>query len=288
MALFFCGVQGGRPDGISSAGRVPDAAVRAGLVAHWLHGLPSDFHRISHRSERDDVRRGASYLMFGREWYERRTGEFNALHPTISVTVKHVSVDDMVNGPQTDLEEGTNFYRGYLVPSLVHGGLSLLAGRLMEMSSFTVANVNSISWPSIGRFFPSHASLYEGKVLSLPLSGTFVSLCYRQDTFRDYEVAVDRTLEGVRARFSGFERQRTSTATVRWTAVRASRTLVTFPVSFRGLDQSDPPVSWDVARHHSRHGHSCPSLAEPCGAGGHETLEAGGWSSRDDRRYLLF
>ena len=144
--------------------------------------------------------------MFGREWYERKTVEFNALYPSISVTLKHVSLDDMVNEARTDLEQGTNFYHIFLIPLLnVYGGLSLLSERLMDMSSFTVANVNSISWPSIGRFFRSHASLYEGKVLSPPLSGDFVSLYNRQDIFRDYEVAVPRTFE-VRARFSGLER----------------------------------------------------------------------------------
>ena len=135
-------------------------------------------------------------MFFGREWYERKTAEFNALYTTISVTLKHVSLDDMVNEARTDLEQGTNFYHAYLVPFLnLHGGLSLLSDRLMDMSPLTVANVNSISWPSIGRFFRSRASLYEGKVLSLPLCGDFVSLYYRQDIFRDYEVAVPRTLE---------------------------------------------------------------------------------------------
>ena len=135
-------------------------------------------------------------MVFGREWYERKTAEFNALYPSISVTLKHVSLVDMVNEAQTDLEQGTNFHHGYIIHFLnMHGGLSLLSERLMDMSSFTVANVNSISWPSIGRFFRSHASLYEGKVLSLPLSGDFMSLYYRQDIFKKYEVAVPRTLE---------------------------------------------------------------------------------------------
>ena len=140
--------------------------------------------------------RGAAFAFHGREWYERKAAEFKSLYPSISVTLKHVSLDDMVNEAQTDLEQGTNFYHAYLIPHLnIHGGLSLLSERLMDMSSFMVANVNNISWLSIGRFFRSQSSLYEGKVLSLPLAGDFSFLHYLQDIFKKYELEVPRTLE---------------------------------------------------------------------------------------------
>ena len=188
------GVQGTRPDGISSAARAPDAAVRAGLVADLLHGLPQKpTENVTAPNVMMFDERGAASAFRGREWYERKTA---ALYPSISVTLKHVSLDDMVNEARTDLEQGTNFYHAYLISLLnAHGGLSLLAHHLMDMSSFTVGNVNKISWPSIGRFFRSQSSLYEGRVLSLPLAGDFSFLHYRQDIFKKCELEVPRTLE---------------------------------------------------------------------------------------------
>ena len=48
----------------------------------------------------------------------------------------------------------------------------------MDMSEFTVGNVNNIQWNTFGQFFRSHYALYEGKVLTLPLTGDFASMCY--------------------------------------------------------------------------------------------------------------
>ena len=56
----------------------------------------------------------------------------------------------------------------------------------MDMSTFTVDNVNDTAWHSIGRYFPAYSSLYEGKVLTLPLAGDFFSLCCRADVLTMY------------------------------------------------------------------------------------------------------
>ena len=76
-----------------------------------------------------------------------------------------------------------------------HGGTSLVTAGLMDLSTFTVDNVNDIAWQTIGRFFRAHPSLYEGKVLTLPLEGDVISLFYREDIFTSRGVAVPRTLE---------------------------------------------------------------------------------------------
>ena len=57
-----------------------------------------------------------------------------------------------------------------------------------------VINVNNIRWNTIGQFFGSHSALDEGKVLTLPLAGDFVSLYYRRDLFTAYGLTVPRTL----------------------------------------------------------------------------------------------
>ena len=128
----------------------------------------------------------------GQEWYERKTGTL----PGISVSLVHVAHDAMVVEALSDLEKETNKHHACIIPGLnANGGISLLADRLMDMFTFTVENVNDISWQTIGRFFRTHASLYEKNVLSLPLSGDFVLLHYRQDVFREYGLTVPRTLE---------------------------------------------------------------------------------------------
>ena len=65
----------------------------------------------------------------------------------------------------------------------------------MDMSEVTPGNVNNIRWNTIGQFFRSHSALYEGKVLTLPRAGEFVSLHYRRDLFTAYGLTVPRTLE---------------------------------------------------------------------------------------------
>ena len=44
----------------------------------------------------------------GQEWYERKTAEFNAFYPGISVSLAHVAHDAMVNEALSDLEKETN------------------------------------------------------------------------------------------------------------------------------------------------------------------------------------
>ena len=131
-----------------------------------------------------------------REWVDRKTTEFNRVYPAISVTLKYVNDDSMVTEALQDLEIGTNMYHGYVIPSMnVHGGASVLADRLMDLSTFTVDNVNEIAWQTIGRFYRAHSSLYEGKVLTLPLAGDFLSLFYREDVFASLGRMPPRTLE---------------------------------------------------------------------------------------------
>ena len=52
----------------------------------------------------------------GQEWYERKTAEFNALFPGISVSLAHVAHDAMVNEALSDLEKETNRYHAYIIP----------------------------------------------------------------------------------------------------------------------------------------------------------------------------
>ena len=131
-----------------------------------------------------------------RQWYEGKTAEFNALYPAISVTLSHVQQEDMVTEALLDLERGTNLYDAYVIPSLnSNGGTSRLSNRLMDLSEFTVDNVNNIEWQTIGRSFRSHGALYEKKVLTLSLSGDFGYLYYRRDIFMAYGMTVPRTLE---------------------------------------------------------------------------------------------
>ena len=130
------------------------------------------------------------------QWYDSKTAEFNALFPAISVELSHVPYEDMVTQAEEDVQHGTNQYHAYLVPFMnTNGGTSRLAEDLMDMSVFTVDNVNNIQWNTIGQFFRSHSALYEGKVLTLPLSGDTVFLYYRRDLFEAYGLAVPRTLE---------------------------------------------------------------------------------------------
>ena len=77
----------------------------------------------------------------------------------------------------------------------IYGGTSRLADRLMDMSTFTVANVNDIAWHTVGRYFRAYSLLYEEQVLTLPLTGDFESLYQRADVFTMYGMAVPRTLE---------------------------------------------------------------------------------------------
>ena len=131
-----------------------------------------------------------------RAWYDMKTAQFNALHPAIAVTPVHVHLTDFVDEALRDLEQQTNTFHAYVTPFLnLFGGTSRLADRLMDMSEFTVGNVNNVSWHRIGRFFRSHAALYGGKVLTLPLTGDFFSLWYRRDIFERLGMTVPRTLQ---------------------------------------------------------------------------------------------
>ena len=131
-----------------------------------------------------------------RQWFDSKTVEFNALYPAISVELSHVQYEDMVSQAQVDLEKGTNLYEAYIIPFMNgNGGTARLSDRLMDMSVFTVDNVNNIQWHTIGRYFRSHAALYEAKVLTLPLTGDFISMYYRRDLFTTYGLTVPRTLE---------------------------------------------------------------------------------------------
>ena len=140
------------------------------------------------------------------QWYDSKTAEFNTLFPAISVELSHVPHEEMVTLAEEDLQHGTNQYHGYLVPLLnFFGGTSRLSDGLMDMSAFTVNNVNNIQWNTIGQFFRSHSALYEGKVLTLPLSGDFVSLYYRRDLFEAYRADGAADPGGVCRGFAGVQ-----------------------------------------------------------------------------------
>ena len=122
--------------------------------------------------------------------------EFNDLCPRIFVVPIHVMYEDMVSEALQDLESGMNRFHAYVMPYMnLHGGTSLMADGLMYLSTFTVDNVKDIAWQTIGRFFRAHSSLYESTVLTLPLTGDFVSLFYREDIFSSRGMSVPRTLE---------------------------------------------------------------------------------------------
>lgn len=131
-----------------------------------------------------------------RQWVDRKIIEFNELYPAICVTQVHVTREEMVSQVLQDVASGTNRIHAYLMPFMnVHGATSMLADRLMDLSTFTVDNVNDIAWQTIGRFFRAHSSLYQGKVLTLPVTGDFFSLYYREDVFTSSGMTVPRTLE---------------------------------------------------------------------------------------------
>ena len=131
-----------------------------------------------------------------RDWLVRKTIEFNGFFPAITVTPIDVPFQEMLNEAEEDLESGRNTFDAYIIPLMnVQGGTSRLADRLMDLSTFTVANVNDIAWHTIGRYFRAYSALYDGQVLTLPLAGDFVSLYYRADVFTMYGMAVPRTLE---------------------------------------------------------------------------------------------
>ena len=131
-----------------------------------------------------------------RDWLARKTIEFSGLFPAITVTPIDVPYQEMVSEAEEDVESGRNTFDAYIIPYMnLHGGTSRLADRLMDLSTFTVANVNDIAWHTIGRYFRAYSSLYEGQVIMLPLAGDFVSLFFRADVFTVYGMAVPRTLE---------------------------------------------------------------------------------------------
>ena len=131
-----------------------------------------------------------------REWISRKITEFNDLYPAISCTATYVNDAQIVTEALQDLESGASIHHGNIIQGLnVYGGTSLLAHRLMDLSTFTVDNVNDIEWHTIGRMYRAHSSLYEGKVLTLPLAGTFLYMFYREDVFASHGKTVPRTLE---------------------------------------------------------------------------------------------
>ena len=162
----------------------------------------------------------------------------------------------------------------------VHGGTSLMAAGLMDLSTFTVDNVNDIAWQTIGRFFRAHSSLYEGKVLTLPLAGVFVSLFYREDIFTSRGVAVPRTLEEyvlASQELNGTDLNGDGVpdfgSCFPWVGDYSSE-------YFFDLDHSGTAVSRDFSGDHSSHGHLEAYAGQYGGAGGHETLEGSGRPSQ--------
>ena len=215
---------------------------------------------------------GVSYIG-GQQWYERKTAEFNALYPDISVSLANVAENDMVNEALSHLEKETNKYHAYIIPGLImNGGISLFADRLMDMSPFTVENVNDISRQMIGRFFRTHASLYVKNVLSLPLSGDFVLLFYLQHVFRELGLTVPRSLEECTL-----------------TSQRSKGTDLNEPdygscLSDAGSTSEHILFAWTAQTLQYR-GTSQGSLLDPLGEPrGAETLEASCWPPGDDPR----
>ena len=136
-----------------------------------------------------------------RDRLTRKTIEFNGLFPAITVTPIDVPYKEMLNEAEEDLESGRNIFDAYIIPYMnLYGGTSRLADRLMDLSTFTVDNVNEVAWHTIERYFRAYYSLHEGQVLTLPLAGDFFILHHRADVFTKYGMAVPRTLgEYVRA-----------------------------------------------------------------------------------------
>ena len=136
----------------------------------------------------------SSYFSTTRQWLDRKTMEFNGLYPAISVEL--LDVINWTREPLEDMESGRNTYHGYILPLMSALGVTVsVADQLLDMSTLTVANVNHVAWHTIGRFYRAHSSLFDGKVVSLPLSGDFYSLFYRTDVFEAYGMRVPRTLK---------------------------------------------------------------------------------------------
>ena len=135
----------------------------------------------------------SSYFYTTRQWLDRKTIEFNGLYPAISVELLDVNYTREL---LEDTESGRNTYHAYILPFMSAFGVTTsVADQLLDLSTLTVANVNHVAWHTIGRFYRAHSSLFDGKVVSLPLSGDFLSLFYRTDVFEAYGMRVPRTLK---------------------------------------------------------------------------------------------
>ena len=135
----------------------------------------------------------SSFFYTTRQWLDRKTIEFNGLCRAISV--------ELLNANYTrelleDTESGRNTYHAYIMPFMSAVGVTTsVADQLLDLSTLTVPNVNRVAWHTLGRFYRAHSSLFHGKVVSLPLSGDFLSLFYRTDVFEAYGMRVPRTLK---------------------------------------------------------------------------------------------
>ena len=220
--------------------------------------------------------------------YESKTADFNALFPAISVVLSHVLCEDMMTHAEADLQHGTNQYHAYLGPLLnTNSGTSRLSDALMDMSVFTVDNVNHIQWNIIGRFFRSLAALCESKVLALLLSGDFISFYYHRDLFEAYGLAWPRTLEEYVFASKAFK-------STDLNGDGQPDDGSCFPHA--GEFASEKFFIWITQVHHR--GTSQGSLVdtqkpvastrESCSPGGNLTVEGSGWSTRNDKRHHGF
>ena len=119
--------------------------------------------------------------------------EFNELHPSITVVPTLVLEETFVADALGDIVSGSNSFDAYMTNLDMFVGA--LEDNLLDMSNVTVDNVNDIRWHTIGRFFRSHNSLFQGRVLGLPLAADFMALHFAPRVLDAHSLSVPRTLE---------------------------------------------------------------------------------------------
>ena len=127
------------------------------------------------------------------DWLASKVVEFNALYLSITVNLAPISLESVDEEILQDVMNGSNICHAYLMN--MDPRVATMSEYLLDMSKYTVNNVNDIAWQRVGRFSRSHAALYHRKVLVLPLAGDFMTLMYRVDYFDTHGKTVPRTSE---------------------------------------------------------------------------------------------
>eukprot|EP00198_Chlamydomonas_reinhardtii_P012431 XP_001701768.1 predicted protein [Chlamydomonas reinhardtii] len=95
-------------------------------------------------------------------------------------------------------EEGPNGLRDawFLDPVLTADMADEPVGGLLDMSELVLQDQN-LNWNGFGTFFRAFASVYDGKVVGLPVSAAIMLFYYRRDIFAQHNISVPATWEEV-------------------------------------------------------------------------------------------